>query len=82
MFFSGRLNPSVFNIFGIKTRKCFKLAAVNPLHANLQNVSVKNNYFPQQNMRIELLYNFANLFSIWFERRQLASHMCFCINLL
>ena len=45
---------------------------------------MKNNYIFQTRKnvvrRVALFYIFANLFTVWLNRRQLDSHICFCIQ--
>ena len=40
----------------------------------------KDCIFQAKTFRVTLLYDFANLFSVWLNRRQLGSHICFCIQ--
>lgn len=44
-------------------------------------LKAKNNHiFPKYlARRVALFYIFANLFKVWFNRRQLDSDICFCI---
>ena len=42
---------------------------------------LRKNYISQtKTFKMTLLYDFANLFSVWLNRRQLDSHSCFCVQ--
>lgn len=60
----------------------FSKRIINPAHINIINIFLmKNNYMFQNSLvrQVALVYIFANLFTIWLNRRQLNFHLCLYI---
>lgn len=78
----------IFTALEIKTEKfktlnnSFKTTIIKALRVNINTLPfMKNNYILQNNKKLKslIILIFANFFGDWLSRRQLDSHIYFCI---